>query len=1068
VSKTTQSYYQLNRGLVSRLALARMDIKRTAMSAQIMTNYMPRVLGSMMLRPGMAYLGGTLNNMFAKYLPFIFATTDTALLELTDQNMRVWVGDAVVARPAVTTTVANGNFVSSLAGWTATGGVTQVAPGYAQFIGNGTTNETLDQTVTVGGNAGVLHALRIVIARGPVGIRVGTAAGDDSYVSETTLLTGTHSLAFIPTGNFTIRFFSPLLRIVWVDSCNVEAAGQLVIPTPWIEADLYSVRWDQSADVVFVACSGQGGNNYQQRRIERRDNNSWSVVLYQTTDGPYRAENVGPITLTPSGPHGNITVAASAAVFSANQIGALYSITQQGQFVTVTISAQNTFSNPIQVTGVGEQRRYAFTVTGTWVGTVTTQRSVGVVGNWVDVTTTTGDTTGSDNDGLDNQVVFYRIGIKTGDYVSGTAVASLTYNLGSIRGVVRVTDFFNSMSVGAEVLVELGANLLASDVWSEGSWSDKRGWPTAPVLYEGRLWWSGKNGIFGSVSDAFDDYAPDIDGTAGDAGTINRTIGSGPVDDINWLMGLQRLIIGAQGTEFSARSTALDEPLTPTNFNIKGSTTQGSANVLPAKIDSRGVFVQKSGVRVYELEIGTANSYYDYDATDMTALVPEIGLPSIVTLAVQRQPDTRIHCVRSDGVVAVAVIDHVENVLSWQMVETEGGVIDAVVLPGEVEDQVYYSVQRVIDNAVTNFFIIDGGAPFVVALPGATPAVTVSGAGSGAQVVAILSPVNNNPTSGIGYSVNDVLTAQGGTTTVNGLPFGLPLVFKVLTIDGSGRVLSVSVLNPGAYSDVYGAGSAFSGGTGTGFQFTAPINAKVTDLRIIFGGSGYSGVTTTTIAGLSTNILTTVGSKTSFQLSKWALESECVGGTLNKQADSFIIYDGPPTTVITGLDHLEGFDVVVWADGKDLSPLEFETQVQIVYPVIGGQIQFVDGIPVSQAIVGLSYTAQWQSTKLAFAGDPSGSWLNQRKSVTQLGLIMADFHSQGVKYGPDFDHLDPMPRVEEGEVIDYNTVWPEYDFDMMEFQKTWSTDSRICLQSMAPRPCTILAITMTVEEHGKG
>ncbi len=50
---------------------------------------------------------------------------------------------------------------------------------------------------------------------------------------------------------------------------------------------------------------------------------------------------------------------------------------------------------------------------------------------------------------------------------------------------------------------------------------------------------------------------------------------------------------------------------------------------------------------------------------------------------------------------------------------------------------------------------------------------------------------------------------------------------------------------------------------------------------------------------------------------KWALENDCQGGDLNKQADCFAAYDGAATATMTGLDHLEGKTVTVWADGKD-------------------------------------------------------------------------------------------------------------------------------------------------------
>jgi hypothetical protein len=1028
-----------------------MDIKRTSVSAETMTNYIPRVLGSMMLRPGLGYLGSTLNNDQAKFLPFVFSTDDTALIEITDGALRVWEDDELVTRPSVTSAITNPFFTTDLAGWTASGGVTWVA-GAAQFVGNGTTDETLDQTVTVaGGNIGVLHSLRIEIQRGPIKIRVGTAAGDDNYVEETTLDTGTHSLAFTPTGNFTIRFMSPLLRIVLLASCDIGAAGVLQLPAPWLEDDLYNIRYDQSGDVLFIACAtNSAGSNYMQRKIERRANSSWSIVRYFTTNGPYRVENVSPTTLTASGTSGNITVTASAPTFAADQEFGLYSITNNGQYVVAAISAANTFTDPIEVIGVDEQRRFSTVITGTFTATVTVQYSIGVVGNWVDSTTFTAPTSQSDKDALDNQTVFYRIGIKTGDYALGTATVSLDYPLGAITGVVRITSVTNSTVINAEVIKNLG-NLEATDIWAEGSWSDRRGWPTAVSFYEGRLWWAGQNGIYGSVSDAFNDFDPE---TEGSSGPINRTIGSGPVDDINWLLPLQRLIIGAEGTEFSARSTAFDEPLTPTNFNIKGATTQGSANVMPVKVDSRGAFVQRSLSRVYELSYSGESN--DYALTDMTAIVPEVGRPSVLTMAVQRQPDTRIHCVRSDGIVAVAVTDRVENVLSWQLMETEGVVEDVVVLPGADEDAVYYSVARTIPDAVLSYQVVNGGS--FVLFP--TPTITVNAVdgGSGATASYTMTALSfSSNFTGSGYVVGDIVTIGGGVFTT-------PATFDVREVGGAGYIVSATVVNGGDYSDGAGVGASFTGGSGTGAT-AGFVRWSFLEISPLSYGSGYAnGATVSTDAssgGIQINA--TTGTATGRHLNRWAKESECQGGTQNLQADSYIKYSGDHVYVIPGLEHLEGKEVIVWADGIDYSP--DVDGVQTTYLVTDGTITLA--VPVSEAVVGLPYTAEWMSTKLAWATDAAGSWLNQRKKVSQLGFIMANTHSHGVKYGPDFDSLDDLPGIEQADEVPYNTVWDQYDFDMMEFAGEFNTDSRVCLQSKAPRPCTVLALTMALEEHGK-
>lgn len=875
-----------NRGVISPLALARTDLKRTALSAEIQTNWMPRTLGSMMLRPGWKYLDSTYQDKYAVDIPFIFSLDDTAIIELTDQNMRVRIDEVAITRPAVTTAITNSTFNSDLTGWTDAdeSGATSAwaTGGYMSLIGTKFNAAIRTQQVTVsGGNIGVQHALNIVIRRGKVTLKVGTTSGADNYIAETQLGTGTHSIALTPTGNFYISLSSRSQAAALVDSIAIASSGDMLIATPWLEDDLHLIRWDTSGDVIFAACDG-----YQPRRIERRGTRSWSVVLYEPEDGPFRIANTSTIRLTPSALTGDITVTASSALFKSTQVGSLFRITSTGQSVSGDLSGDGQYTDPIRITGVGaSQRTFNISRTGTWTGTLTLQRSVGEIGSWIDVTTYTTNGTVGYNDGLDNQIIYYRVGFNTSGYSSGTATVGLTYSSGGLTGIVRITAFASSTSVSAAVLTALGGTS-ASEDWAEGLWSDYRGWPSADTFTEGRLWWAGKDKILGSISDAFESFDDTVEG---DSGPISRSIGSGPVDKINWLLPLLRLIVGAQLAEHSARSSSLDEPLSPTNFNLKAPSTRGSSQVAAVKVDNSGLFVR--GTRLFELV--QTDSYADYSSNELTTLCPEIGESGFVRLAVQRFPDTRVHCVRADGKVAVLVYDPAEEVKCWVLVETNGAVEDVFVLPGsdsDGEDKVYYVVNRTI----------------------------------------------------------------GGTTK----------------------------------------------------RF----------------------------------------------LERWALESECVGGTLNKQADSFIQFTGPGTAI--SVPHLDGEEVVVWGDGKDLG----------TFTVTGGQIPLPES--ASSAIVGLGYRADYLSTKLAY-GAQGGTALTQKKRVNYLGLILANTHYQGLKYGPDADTLDDLPLIEDGLETPEDYVWDSYDKQAFEFPGYHDTDSRIYLQAAAPRPCTILATVIGLQTHEK-
>ena len=430
-----------NRGVVSPLALSRVDLKRIALSAEIQENWMPRVMGSMSLRQGLQYITNTNGNNSARYIPFLFSISDTALIELTDNTMRVLVGEVPITRAVVGTAVLNGTFPTALTSWTngsdVGGTVTWVSSGNVSFQGDGVNAALLYQSVPVAlADVGQRHALRVQIAQGDeLFIRVGNALNGTDYVTETLLLPGTHSLSFVPTSrNFVITLYSRASYVSILNSCVVEGPGVVTLPTVWGVSDLNSIRFDQSADVIFVACNGR-----PPQRIERHGTYSWSVVEYISDDGPFGLINTSPTTFTPSALSGSVTITASKPIFDNSFIDQLVSITSVGQNVAASFSAANVFSNPIQVTGLTARRGFGIVITGTFSGTVTLQQSIGAIGSWTDVTNWTGPISTSYNDSLDNQIIFYRLGIKAGNYTSGTAVCSLTYAGGSITGLARFT-----------------------------------------------------------------------------------------------------------------------------------------------------------------------------------------------------------------------------------------------------------------------------------------------------------------------------------------------------------------------------------------------------------------------------------------------------------------------------------------------------------------------------------------------------------------------------------------------------------------------------------------------------
>lgn len=690
-----------NRGIVSSLALARTDVAGIQLSAETMVNWLPKTLGPMRLRPGTRYLGSSRGNASAAWLEFVAATDQTALIELTEGRMRVWLDDALLTRPAVATSVSNGSFATS-SGWTdASADGASLAFGGSGLVLNAApvgSRARCTGTIAVSGpDQGVEHGLSVHVTRGPVTFRAGSSVGADDHVRETTLRTGRHSLAVTPTGDIHVTFMSSAGVDRVVGSIGIEAGGTVELAAPWAAADLADVRYDQSADVMFVAATG-----VRQQRIERRGTGrSWSVVDYLSDAGPFLSGRSADVEMKPAARSGNTTVTASGDFFSEGHVGGLIRIFHSGQDTEAVLAKDGAWSDPWEVTGIddGDERTFTVTRSGTWSGTLTLQRSYdGPDSGWNDTSTTYTANGSSDHANDDDNVrLWFRVGFKEGEFSSGSVDVSIAYGGGGRTGIARITGRNSATNVDVEVLRPFSDTSFSTN-WQEGWWSAARGWPGAVDIFEGRLWWFGGTQLFASVSD---DYHNFDDTTEGDAGPIVRSIGRGPVDRVRFALPLLRQVIGTAGSELTVRSSSFDQPLTPSNNSAKAISTQGAANVRALAIDTRGVYVQRSGERLFVLEYDPSAG--DYQSIDLTLMAPEVLGSGVVGIAVQRHPETRVHCVLGDGRVAILTLHPAEEVTAWSLFETDGAVEAAAVLPGAPEDAVYYHVRRTIDGATVRY-----------------------------------------------------------------------------------------------------------------------------------------------------------------------------------------------------------------------------------------------------------------------------------------------------------------------------------------------------------------------------
>ena len=721
--KQTPLLFSFNRGEVSPQLLGRTDLEHLRLAAQIQENWQPRVLGPMQLRPGSEHIGQIASSATpGKLLPFVASFNDTAFLEFTPNQMRVWVNDAPVTRAAVATNVPtfeSGYWVLTNTG--ATQSAATLSGLYFWYVNVGAEGRASAAITVASGDQNTEHAVRIVISHGPVRFQVGTSSTDDSIFGVETLDTGEYSLAFTPgTGTIYLTFstyiapenFNTLaqtqpqaVQTVTVDSITLEGPGPMVLATPWGANELAIpslLRISQSADVIFCACQG-----LPQQQINRYSPTSWSIVQYKPVKGPLTAApGDTSILLSVNTTSGDGQITSNRPFFKPSDVGTLFRLFHNQATWHQTLSFAGTHTDAIRVTGVSTVSEV---IGDTTYNTIVLDRTFYyyvTAGNYQLERSFDGPTTGFRpfasaspvTDWLNNEIVYYRISLTT----DGENTITFGYGGGgSGYGVCRITSLNSPTSANMEILVPFSYPGLAAD-WRQSEWGKTVDFPTAVALHEGRLWWAGGDRWIGSASDDYTNFDYDA---IGEAAYIDIQIGKGPISQISWLLSLDSLLGGADTDLIMARSDAIQSPLTPTNLNLRFSTTTGSAPVQAVPIDNTGIYINQSGQKVFKVMYDLYS--YNFRGVELSDLNPDIGYAQYVAAAIQRNPDTIVHLVRADGQIVCLLYDEENQVKAFWRKTTNGLYEDVIVLPGEIEDRVYVIVNRGGTRYVERFARLD-------------------------------------------------------------------------------------------------------------------------------------------------------------------------------------------------------------------------------------------------------------------------------------------------------------------------------------------------------------------------
>ncbi len=731
-----------NVGEVNPTLAGRVDLENLRKSCAKLRNFIPNVLGGAFRRPPLLHVGTALaTTQKARLIPFNYSATTKFQIELGPNTMRFWRGDGSGVVGSTLTTPWGAEELDEVH-FTQVNDVMFFAhPDYApqRLIRFSDTDWRLSDLFadlvtpsapTITGESGKVYqewwsgwkgtfpttvaAMQAVRTQSqfystPTGagdltsLTMPAISGVTNFMRRVTgilRVTTTATYRFYWTGNDGICGF---LNEAYIGGkIGAGEAFQDVALTAGVDYRLEVYHWN-SASTYSGQVSISGGGIVKQAVpasiLRKRDTAAPVNELALVTKwAPMMDENLSAITLTPSHVSGSArTLTASASLFKAGHVGSFWQI---GHYRD-TLSAELTFDPGA---GVGQsgtsselrvKGRWEFLSVGVWSGNVYLEEQ-NAAGGWDIIRRWTGakDRNVTTAGEIEGEAVL-RIRAADIDPDAATGVDKPRFVLEAVEslvlGLVKITAVASSTSATCDVIVALNSTS-ATSTWSEGAWSNERGFPRALALHEGRLWFAGTRSepqkLWSSVSG---DYLNFQQNTLAD-GAIVMQISAQEANPILWLASQSGLIVGTQGDEWLIDGGS--DGLRPDNAVAKRQSRYGSEPLQAVLVGSVVLFVQRGGqiLSEYVFQFEEQN----YVAPDVTKLVAHLTRSGIRSIAYAQQPDPTIWAVTRDGMLLSCTYQRPEEVVAWAAHPTDGTVESVSVVYGNPNeaDEVWIVVER--------------------------------------------------------------------------------------------------------------------------------------------------------------------------------------------------------------------------------------------------------------------------------------------------------------------------------------------------------------------------------------
>lgn len=801
--------------------------------------------------------------------------------------------------------------------------------------------------------------------------------------------------------------------------------------TPYLESDLDTLQFTQSADVLTITCK-----RVAQREIRRTAiTPTFAITQPAYNAGPFLTQNSDQsIQVAVSAVTGVVTITSSAAIFAATHVGALFRVEQEdvssikpweptkiiktaaispvgeirsndgktyqcvapvpggGVVNTATGSIPPTHDSGTQMDGDGNKiASFADIVGVSWLYLDSGFGVIRITGF-----TTSTQVTGTVLRRLPSTVVGSAAAVSGPFSFTGTGVATvfgpLTGNTSVVAADYIVTldgelvdptlytvtqpngniTFAVAPGNGVAIRVtQLAAGAKRTSLWSFGAWSDNQGYPATCTYFQDRIFYAGTTGqpqgVWGSRNGQYYDFGTSV--PSQDDDSLAFFLNARRINAITDLVAVESLLAVTSSAVWRV-TDGVDEVLTPSTLGFKPqNSVGGSPAVRSVDLGDSTAYVQTDGRRVRDL---LYTLQYDKFTGGELSILAEHLFPvgtTVKRMDYAQYPFSLLHAVRSDGVMPTLSYLREQEVLGWSPWDTQGQFEGACSIPYLGRSQTYVIVKRTIGGVQKRFIEYFAPREFTDITIDALFLDCAINVGSYVGNASAQVTL----TGGTTWDHADTVTATSGLTIFSPASVGKQLWMKVV-----------------------------AGATWTRLAITAYTSPTVV-----------SCVPVTTVPVSCRGVVSVL----------YAIA-----------VDTFTI------------PHLAGAAVRILADGLDVDP-----------QVLSGAGVGVLSSPGASVLVGLSYNSDAETLDINIPGGESVRAVTKR--IPQVSLQL--YQTRGIEIGPDADHLDPLPPRENENLEDPPALLNEvFTYPV---PTTPDQNGRVFIRQSAPLPMTLIAIIPEIE-----